>query len=112
MRGIPRPCRQRAEEELIHGQLVIYDALGREVYRRSVNPGAREILCSTDAVPSGLYFYRFSSSDLTVSNKLVTLGTSLFVIARTVELVRGRMKLRRATEMGQSHMWHNPRIHL
>ena len=57
----------------IHGELTIYDISGREIYNQSVQPGTRELLWPTKGIPAGLYFYRFTSPDLIVTNKLVVL---------------------------------------
>jgi len=57
----------------VSGELTIYDASGREIYSHSVRAGESEFLWFTQDVPAGLYFYRFTSPDLTVANKFVVL---------------------------------------
>jgi hypothetical protein len=53
------------------GELTIYDASGREVYSRSVQPGTRELLWITKGFPRGLYFYRFKGGELRATDKLL-----------------------------------------
>ncbi|NLI97222.1 T9SS type A sorting domain-containing protein [bacterium] len=55
------------------GELSIFDACGREVFRSAINPNTGDLHWSTRGMPSGLYFSRFTTSDKTLTNKLLVI---------------------------------------
>ncbi|NLI97061.1 T9SS type A sorting domain-containing protein, partial [bacterium] len=55
----------------IGGELSIFDACGREVFRSAINLNTGELHWSTRDMPSGLYFARFVSGKNIISNKFL-----------------------------------------
>ena len=55
------------------GELSIFDACGRQVFRSAINPNTGDLHWSTRGMPSGLYFARFKSSTYSTSEKFLVI---------------------------------------
>ena len=70
------PALDRSNLELHNVQLIIYDALGREVQtlvRENQNPGIYEIEWYAKNFSSGIYFYKLNVGELTDTKKMLIL---------------------------------------
>jgi hypothetical protein len=55
-------------------RIVIYDVLGKEVstlFNQSLKPGRHEVIWNASGYPSGVYLYKLTSGDFTVTNKMM-----------------------------------------
>jgi len=72
--SIPENGKSRMENSIV--VMKVYDILGREIVtlvNEKLKPGFYEIQFSINQLPSGIYFYRLSSSEFTDTKKLVLL---------------------------------------
>lgn len=55
-------------------KIIIYDVLGKEVaalINQSFKPGSHEVIWNASGYPSGVYFYRLTAGDVTITNKMM-----------------------------------------
>lgn len=57
-----------------YSKIIIYDALGREIQtlvNENLSPGTYEVEWNASSYPSGLYFYRLSVGDPSISSGFI-----------------------------------------